>query len=994
MPPRLNCYSRQDSRLHRGQRQMRCRHVTKVAGIPFVGTICALTLEIVPMVQNTKFQNERCLRIVNDIHRLLCALVTISIHSEDIQPPWMLKQIAECNVTLQKIDSCLRAQQELGTIKRLFKQNEITGQLQSCERELGSALSNFTMNQGLRISSALADFNIEAEEHHQEILELWASQSGSFDSVSSIGYSSFNTSSGSFSLLPACPKIFHGRNSELEHLVESLVTGSARIAILGPGGMGKTTLAVAALHHSKVADKYLARHFISCDSAHTNDSLITTIAIVLGLEASMGSARHIIHHLSTGPPCLLVLDNFETIWEPVDGRAKVEQFLGLLTDVTHVTMRGAERPGTVQWTHPFLRPLTPLTQGAARQTFIEIADEVHNDSELDHLLGITDNIPLAVQLIATVVASEGSQATLERWSQERTSILSGGYDKRSNLEISITLSLSSPRMQLVPQAADLLSLIKPPILDLQKCKTTLLRTSLAYVGGAKEFKVLAPVREYIQMVRPPPLPLVRPVRKHFNALLKLWSAATADSLQVGDLTLRLVSNLGNLHSLLQHGLDSDRAEWREVVQGLLSLTSLDLAMNRGLDPLLLRLPEILGVLNDHGLSGQYISRLFETSQFYTIIDPEKSLQEAIEHFRVIEDLEGEARLYNAVAGYYGGSIQDHKKARDFHGRALSIASQCNSDTGKLFALLGLTDCSSKGKYLGELNSIRWQAMCSNALGDFKHSVKLLQEAKLLIARAGLQGGHVDGILMNTEAEAYQSKTEYVKAQNLHKILLHQTSPLLSPIQHAYSLINIAHLDIVIGGNKETIFRSLDLATSTFRNLRFQRGISVCEASIADWQLREGDVAGALERYTQLFAGVGGKDHEIAYHCLAKLADPRHSLHADEEIARWATVFLAFTMRSSARNMLAVHQSRAECMQTMGDLYLRRGEISKASILWREAKPLFQKSLQGNSVAEIDGRLAQMEEHHQTNLDQLSELTVSTIPMQNNGRTHMGLMVGI
>ncbi|KAF8131749.1 hypothetical protein K438DRAFT_1998841 [Mycena galopus ATCC 62051] len=535
-----------------------------------------------------------------------------------------------------------------------------------------------------------------------------------------------------------------------------------------------------------------------------------------------------------------------------------------IVPMVQVTMRGAERPGTVQWTHPFLRPLTPLTQGAARQTFIEIADEVHNDSELDHLLGITDNIPLAVQLIATVVASEGSQATLERWSQERTSILSGGYDKRSNLEISITLSLSSPRMQLVPQAADLLSLMsllsdgisdidlaqsKPPILDLQKCKTTLLRTSLAYVGGAKEFKVLAPVREYIQMVRPPPLPLVRPVRKHFNALLKLWSAATADSLQVGDLTLRLVSNLGNLHSLLQHGLDSDRAEWREVVQGLLSLTSLDLAMNRGLDPLLLRLPEILGVLNDHGLSGQYISRLFETSQFYTIIDPEKSLQEAIEHFRVIEDLEGEARLYNAVAGYYGGSIQDHKKARDFHGRALSIASQCNSDTGKLFALLGLTviECLegnhseglllaleahriavAKGNILGELNSIRWQAMCSNALGDFKHSVKLLQEAKLLIARAGLQGGHVDGILMNTEAEAYQSKTEYVKAQNLHKILLHQTSPLLSPIQHAYSLINIAHLDIVIGGNKETIFRSLDLATSTFRNLRFQRGISNIE----------------------------------------------------------------------------------------------------------------------------------------------------------------------
>ncbi|KAF8164562.1 hypothetical protein K438DRAFT_1463730, partial [Mycena galopus ATCC 62051] len=291
---------------------------------------------------------------------------------------------------------------------------------------------------------------------------------------------------------------------------------------IGSRGMGKTALAVAALHHTKVAEKYPERHFISGDSAQTNDSLIATIAITLGLESSAGSARHIIHHLSTGPPCLLIFDNFETTWEPMDSRAKVEQLLGLLTNVACIglliTMRGAERPSTVQWTHPFLRPLISLNHIAARQTFIEIADEIHDDSELDQLLEITDNIPLAVQLVATMVASEGCQATLQRWKKERTSMLSEGYDKRSNLQTSISLSLSGPRMLSVPQAADLLSLMsllpdgisgidlahsKPPITDLAKCKTTLIRTSLAYVGGAGELKVLAPIREYIQTVRPP-----------------------------------------------------------------------------------------------------------------------------------------------------------------------------------------------------------------------------------------------------------------------------------------------------------------------------------------------------------------------------------------------------------------------------------------------------------------------------------------------------------
>jgi hypothetical protein len=50
-----------------------------------------------------------------------------------------------CSSTLQKFHSCLRAQQEIGTIKRLFKQNEITAQLDTCEVELKAALQAFTV---------------------------------------------------------------------------------------------------------------------------------------------------------------------------------------------------------------------------------------------------------------------------------------------------------------------------------------------------------------------------------------------------------------------------------------------------------------------------------------------------------------------------------------------------------------------------------------------------------------------------------------------------------------------------------------------------------------------------------------------------------------------------------------------------------------------------------------------------------------------------------
>ncbi|KAJ7794975.1 P-loop containing nucleoside triphosphate hydrolase protein, partial [Mycena olivaceomarginata] len=448
--------------------------------------------------------------------------MNLSVHSEDIQSPKMLTTIVQYALTLQKIDSCLRMQQELGTIKRLFKQSELVTQLDTCETELKTALEEFTIRQGVGHASALVEFKVDTEERHQQLLELISTQSDSVDTVSSIGRSSFNSSSGSFSLLPASPQIFHGRESELQDIVNTLFAEPARVAILGPGGMGKTSLAVAALHSAQVVDKYPTRHFIPCESAQTNDVLVATIAAQLGLHITRGTARHILHHLTSQPPCLLMLDNFETPWEPVDGRPKVEELLALLADIPHVglliTMRGAERPSKVQWTRPFLPPLRPLSTAAAHQTFIEIADEIHDVSEVDQLLEITDNIPLAVQLVANVAASEGCQPTLERWKLEHTALLSAGYDKQSNLEISIKLSLSSSRLASLPDAVDLLSLMsllpdgisdtdlvqsRLPIPQILKCKATLVRTSLAYVDHAGRSKVLAPIRDYIQRTRPP-----------------------------------------------------------------------------------------------------------------------------------------------------------------------------------------------------------------------------------------------------------------------------------------------------------------------------------------------------------------------------------------------------------------------------------------------------------------------------------------------------------
>jgi hypothetical protein len=52
----------------------------------------------------------------------------------------------------------------------------------------------------------------------------------------------------------------------------------------------------------------------------------------------------------------------------------------------------------------------------------------------------------------------------------------------------------------------------------------------------------------------------------------------------------------------------------------------------------------------------------------------------------------------------------------------------------------------------------------------------------------------------------------------------------------------------------------------------------------------------------------------------------------------------------------VHQSRAECMRTMGDVYVRRGDICLARKMWAAARPLFERSEQKKGVTGIDARL--------------------------------------
>ncbi|KAJ6556310.1 hypothetical protein B0H19DRAFT_862471, partial [Mycena capillaripes] len=272
-----------------------------------------------------------------------------------------------------------------------------------------------------------------------------------------------------------------------------------RIAVLGMGGIGKTTVAKAMLHRQETTAKYKEhRFFVCCDSASTKLELANLIGAHVGMTPGMDLTQSLIRHFSHGPPSLLVLDNLETLWEPRQLRKDIENFLRLLADVETlalvVTLRGAERPAGVQWTRPFVKPLKPLAQAAARQTLIDIADDTHDIAEIDKILSV-----------------------ISRWHSETTSLMSEGCDRRSNLDLSIALSLSSPRITCVPHAQEVLSLLSIlpdglsdvelrqsnlPIDNIFSCKAALLATSLAYSDDNRRLKALVPIREYMQRAHP------------------------------------------------------------------------------------------------------------------------------------------------------------------------------------------------------------------------------------------------------------------------------------------------------------------------------------------------------------------------------------------------------------------------------------------------------------------------------------------------------------
>ncbi|KAJ7466745.1 hypothetical protein B0H11DRAFT_2047551 [Mycena galericulata] len=894
--------------------------------------------------------------------------------------PAMFRNISNFIETLQKVHTFIRNQVDMNIVQRITRRLENEAQLNDCNAALQQSMTDFSLQSGLSTAATIAEANVYVNKQYDELMEHLASWSRS----------SFASSSSSLSiLLPGSPKIFHGRETETEHLVGNLLSPTPSCtAVLGPGGIGKSSLALAALHHPDVVAAFGDnRFFIPLDSASSSESLLSVIAAHFGLEQQGKVMRSIMKYLSdlTGPS-VLVLDNFESPWEAQNTRSSVEDVLSNLADVPclHiiVTMRGSERPANMRWSRPFLPPLGTLNRSAARETFLDIVDKVADDTQLETLLDLTDNVPLAVTLLANLTSYEGGQSVLRRWSTETTSLLSAGADKQTNLDKSIGMSLSSPRITALPNAIYLLSLlsllpdgipeaalaeISLPFGDVAKCRVALSRTSLVYIGRDRRIKVLAPIREYMRVTYPLPPHTFRPLKAYIYSLVRLChNFELLPSKVATGLVRMLSSNLGNIQTVVMRAVDAHESpsEFKETIICAIDLA--EFSHFTDLAPwsyqLVAGLLDTVKSLDERQLLGHY---LFTMGLIHAVQPSYESfMKDALQCFEDVGDVFSQARACVFLSMYYLRTGQA-LKALDICGSAVHFAeasgdiaqlaevftrlSQTHQQLGHYneslkYAREGWLKARSAGSMLVEARAIRQYAYCCVRVGDYARSMKLCGEASVILEALDMHDvrNNTYRLLLNTQSHVHYYQTDFALSRQINVLLIGTPGAQRTQekISEAYALVNIAGSDVRMGRcGDPTVRMNIDTARSLMTGTSNKLGVAACDLTLADLYFYQGKYRESASLCVEYLPILRGQSAEMELICRERLADIAFAEKDMGRATHLSLVLLAFALR--VKDLAFTHQA----LRRIGDVFLVTGDPDSA-------RNLFELALSGFTLMDI------------------------------------------
>jgi tetratricopeptide (TPR) repeat protein len=269
--------------------------------------------------------------------------------------------------------------------------------------------------------------------------------------------------------IPLKPGIFHGRDDLVHEIAQLLVKKeTAHVCLLGPGGMGKTSVSLAVVELPLIKKQFPGGNcvWVPCIEATSAVLLLEILYIQLQVPGDKQvTFEKIISHLNASKqPTLILLDNFETPWNApgIGTQKQIEDILRQLAELSHIaifiTMRGTNPPcnDAIQW---LSKNIEPTDEDACLRIFHDNNPSSKDDPDVGRLLAVLGYMPFAVTLMAKLGMEGRSTAKelLDAWHESGPDILSDNTEESMNR--SISLSVDSDPVKRNPNAITLLAIL-------------------------------------------------------------------------------------------------------------------------------------------------------------------------------------------------------------------------------------------------------------------------------------------------------------------------------------------------------------------------------------------------------------------------------------------------------------------------------------------------------------------------------------------------------